>query len=403
MKHTSHKRGFSKIAIAAAIAAFGIAAASARATNFTGTVLYPLMVPSDDTVIAVPGYPQPIESGQVVGDGYGSGGSSLSHALLWSGPGGSAVDLNPTLLAGFTFSIAKGVYGNQQVGEGTGSATGGNDHALLWSGTPDSAVDLNPAGFTASQAFYTIGTQQIGYGSGAGTGNNAHALIWSSTAASAVDLNPTSLAISSSVGNATDGAQQVGKGFTTVGNIQHAMLWSNTAASAVDLNPAGFSQSNAIGVGGNQQFGQGVGPGTGGNQQAILWKGTAASAINLNPTDLIGITTSFGNATNGIEQIGEGEGPGTGNIFHAILWSGTPDSAVDLQSLLPAIDTWTTSQAFTFDNLGNVYGIASGTVNGVTGTYAVEWSPVPEPTSLTLMAIAGFGLLGRRRRPKRPA
>ncbi|MGD1277616.1 MAG: PEP-CTERM sorting domain-containing protein [Tepidisphaeraceae bacterium] len=235
----------------------------------------------------------------------------------------------------------------QTVGYGTSASN--NSHALLWSGTAASAVDLQPtnlSGYDQSYALGTNGTQQVGYGAGSGTGYNAHALLWSGTAGSAVDLNPTKL--------------------------------------------AGFTASYALGTSGTQQVGDGYDSGAS-NWHALLWSGTADSAVDLQPTNLTGFTQSQANGTNGIQQVGYGDG-------QALLWFGTADSAVDLQLLLPATGTWTGSIAYTIDAAGNVYGTADGAFNGVTGTFAVEWSPVPEPTAVSLVVIAGIGMLARRRR-----
>ena len=237
-------------------------------------------------------------------------------------------------------TIAYGVGGGQQVG--AGFTTTSNYNAMLWMGTAASAIDLNPVGFSSSRAFGTNGMQQVGVGS-------------------------------------------------EPGNPVHALIWSGTAESAVDLNPAGALFSVAYGISGNQEVGSA-------DDQAYLWNGTAASAVDLGPTSFPFITASAAFATDGTQQVGYAadneDGP-----YIAFIWSGTAASAIDLQSLLPGGDGagWE-SVADSIDASGNVYGIAEGTYNGFSGDFAVEWSPVPEPASFTLLAAGAVGLLVRRRR-----
>ena len=366
-----------------------LAGGSARGQSYTGTVLYELIPPSG---FYSAGVVEVDASGQAVGTAYTPG---VHHASLWNGSG-SAVDLNPT---GFKISNANGVGGGQQVGRGAGSSTGGSDHALLWNGTAASAVDLNPSslGFNSSEAYGTNGSQQVGWGDT----YYSHALLWNGTAASAVDLNPSGLGFIYSQAFATNGSQQVGLGFGNNGpNESHAILWSGSAASAIDLNPSGFFDSIACGISpdGTQQVGDANTLGSG-NYHAMLWTGTAASAIDLNPSSL-GITSSEAFASNGSQQVGWGTSSALINNPHAMLWSGTAASAVDLNNLLPGSGNWDSSEAFSIDAAGDVFGFASGTYNGVGDEYAVEWSPVsvPEPTTLGAVAMVATGLLARRRR-----
>jgi hypothetical protein len=309
--------------------------------------------------------------------------SPSEHAIIWTAPFGQIVDLNPSNIT--YYSSGLGTDGANQVGYGGGSGTNQVSHALLWSGTAASAVDLNPSllgSFTSSYAYSVSGNQQAGYGFGAATGGNNHALLWTGTAASAVDLNPGGAVDSEALAN--NNGQQVG--YADAPN-RHAILWSGTAASAVDLNPTGITSSTAYGIGGGQQVGQG-------DNHAFLWTSSAASAIDLNPT---GFNYSKAVSTNGTEQVGYGFGSFT-NGYNALFWSGSADSFVNLQSYLPATDTWTSSQAFSVDSAGHIYGIANGTVNGVTGQFDVEWAELPEPGMFTLFGILGGALMLRRSR-----
>jgi hypothetical protein len=290
---------------------------------------------------------------------------------------------------------------------GNATLTGGAQHAVLWTGTAASAVDLNPTNIaiTSSSAVGVGGGQQVGVGLGPETGNfDNHAMLWTGTGSSAVDLNPTTLfngqpVFASSLAIATDGTQQVGQGAMT-GGEQHALLWTSTAASAVDMNPtnlSGFTDSSGLGISGAQQVGWGRGPGTSENNHAMLWTGAANTAVDLNPTDLSGIVYSLAIDTNGAEQVGFGSATSVNQHLEpiALAWSGTAASAVDMQTLLPLTDSWVESEAISVDSQGNIYGTA---YDAAQNEYAVEWSPVPEPTAGAILLIGGVGMLMRRRR-----
>jgi hypothetical protein len=333
--------------------------------------------------------PQEASGGQVVGYGY-SGLEEKDFALLWSGPSGNIVSLDADFAGSY---LAYGTDGTQQVGV---ESYGTSVYAMLWTGAGNQ-VDLQPSnlsGFNASWANGLCTSQQVGGMTSVTTGDS-HAVLWSGSSATAVDLNPSGFTGSEAYG--TNGSQQVGDGWgTATGNNLHAVLWSGSANRAVDLNPSGFSWSRAYCVSGNQQVGFGYGSLTGGNDHALLWTGSSASAVDINPTTLGGFTSSIANGTNGIDQVGYGTlADGSEN---ALFWSGTAASAVDLQMLLPSSGIWSTSRADTIDSSGNIYGTADGTFNGVTGTFAVEWSDVPEPATGSLLLIAGAGLLMRRPR-----
>jgi hypothetical protein len=77
------------------------------------------------------------------------------------------------------------------------------------------------------------------------------------------------------------------------------------------------------------------------------------------------------------------------------LWTGTAASATDLQLLLPA--NLEDSRALSIDAAGNIFGLAGDTSGR---THAVEWSPVPEPSTFILLLL-GVTLAWLRRIPKR--
>jgi hypothetical protein len=371
----------------------------AEGAFYSGSVLYQLTAPSGFTYSTTSGDPQTAAGGQVVG--FGLAADVSQEAIVWTSDG-TPVDLTTP---GYISSHALGTDGAQQVG--VGMLESSNTDALLWTGTGASAVDLTPNGFSTSIADGISGTQQVGSGV-IGTGSNAqqHALLWTGSAETAVDLEPTSLTgFYGSVAYGIGGGQEVGEGELQIGSnyLSHALLWKGTAESAVDLDPslAGFSTNNsfAYATNGSQQVGYYAytSPELATSDHAMLWSDTAESAVDLNPTNLTGITDSEAFDIYGGEEVGVGGGSGTDNQLNAMLWFGTADSAVDLQALLPSSDDWTNSCAYTIDGSGNIYGIANGTVDGVAGTYAVEWS-IPEPGSLSLLALVAPVLGARRRR-----
>jgi hypothetical protein len=385
------------------IAALTFAAAPlAMGQTYSCSIMYPLTLPNGSASESI----EDVTANQAVGV---VGGPSGTDAFLWSTTG--PVNLSPTN-SPESNSVAVGTGGAQQVGDGLVPGDGGF-HAFLWTGTANSVVDLNPTDLgnvSQSQAYATTGAQQVGYAyiiTGTNprfeTGNY-HAVLWTGTANSAVDLNPTDLSgITTSFAYGTDGSQQVGDGNANgfFGEPGAALLWSGTAASAVNLSPTNLSQilvSEAIGVSGSQQVGYGEVAGQGERYHALLWTGTAASAVDLNTTD-VGTPYSEALATNGVQQVGFGYSINSATDafenLQALLWTDTAASAVDLETFLPSNDSWTSSSADSIDSNGNVFGYAIDSNNNY---FAVEWSPVPEPTMDTVLLTIAAGLLLRRRR-----
>jgi hypothetical protein len=387
-----------------AILASALIVPHAHGAAYTGVVLYRLATPAGFTSATLPGYPMTAAGGQAVGYGTTSGGAS--HALLWSSSA-PATDLNQS---GLNTSIAYGTVPGgsdqtsyQQCGSGSGPSTNNQTHAMIWLGTATSAVDMNPtniAGINTSEIFGLGGGafRHAGYGSSAAfgvntinpTGYNNHAIVWTDSASNtAIDLNPTNLVgYTNSIAFGTAYLREVGYAYgSATGGNDHAMLWLESAGSAVDLNPtniAGFTSSAALyTTPNNQQVGFGYGSSTNANDHALLWSGSGNTAVDLNP---LGFTSSSANRTNGVEQLGAGYKPGDAADAHALLWYGSANSALQLEGLLPSTGAWTSSIANTFDASGNAYGTATGTYNGVSGTYAVEWTPTSTVSGVTVAA-----------------
>ncbi len=363
----------------AAFVLIAAAAPIANAAMYQSVILFPISALSAFSSASPAGGPATAVGGQVVGSALDSAG--INHAYLWASSGGG--DLGAGFASGSTTSFAVATSGGRQVGYTETSGGAYTDQAILWSGPGGSSVNLNPvslSGFTASEALGLSASEQVGYATGTAVGNQNHAVLWSGSASSAVDLQPAAaLGYSSSAAVATDGTQQVGQvSGTASAQSAHAALWAGSADSFVDLNPtaAGYTTSLGLGVDLNQQVGNGSGSATNLQTHALLWTGSAGSVIDLNPTNLTTISSSTAEGTNGSQQVGFGSGNGTGNHLNALLWSGTAGSAINLQSMLPDSVTWTSSYATSIDSAGNVFGVAQGVMNAVTENFAVEWSPL---------------------------
>ncbi len=379
-----------------AAAGFLFAADRAIGATYNAKVLYQMLGPGGNTYFSwdFDDTAQVAAGGQVTGLTGGGGGGS--DALVWT-PSGTPIDLKPTDLSGSYASVAEGTNGTQQVGYY-------GNNAVLWNGSGATAVDLTPTdltGFLTTAAYATSGNEQVGLATGI---NLVHAMLWKGTGASAVDLNPSSLGITTSEAYGTDGIHQVGSGDTRPASYeQHALLWTDTADSAVDLNPTNIGDdpsSVAYAVSGNEEVGYGNSLTTG-NDHALLWHGASDLAVDLAPANLDGIDNSYAMGTNGSIEVGFGYDSSIfGTPDNALLWTGTAASVISLNDLLPSSGTWIGSTAFSVDSSGDAFGVAQGTFNGATGYFAVEWTPIPEPTTAVIL-LSAAAAISQRRQPRK--
>jgi uncharacterized membrane protein len=249
-------------------------------------------------------------------------------------------------------------------------------------------VDLHPSGYTNSQALATDGAQQVGW---ARTSSGVdHALLWTGNAASAIDINPTGYRDSRA--NGVNGGRQIG--YTRIsGDYEHAVVWNGSADDFIDLNPPGYDGSVGNGIFGSQQVGWASGEVTNFRAHAVVWNGTADSYVDLHPP---GFYDSQAMATNGIQQVGSGQldEDSLPGHPHALLWSGSADSYIDLQQYLPSDVKY--SYATGIDADGSIVGYAVGGFQETYFIHAFLWVPVPEPATVSLLAVGGVLLFRRR-------
>ena len=338
----SCKRSLRSVAIASVVAACPLLSAPASAATQYNLVM----------LNASPfggGQAFGIDNGHVVGDVQGPGG------VLWTDPNHYTV-LSPTSAG----SVVNAISGNQQVGW---IPVSNQEHAALWTGTAASVVNLSPTPTTVCYATATDGAQQVGVISG------PTAALWSGTAASFVSLNPSGFFESTATGVAN--GVQVGYGRYIGGEV--VLAWHGSANNVTILG-----SGRALGIAPDGQI---VGVAENGTITAALWTNdTAASFVNMAPPNT---DTSELLATNGINQVGDVD-------HHAGVWTGTGASF----ELLPVPHGDTYSLAYSIDAQGDIAGVV-GTENS--DVIPVIWQPVPEPSSIAIVAVAATALALRRR------
>lgn len=315
------------------------------------------------------------------GSGY-SIASGAWHAMYWQGSSLSAVDLHPQ---GFDWSGSSGAAGGRQIGYAW--LPNGSSRALLWNGNANDYVDLTPESSSAIGMGMDEHTQ-VGH---AYIGGITRAVRWQGSAESLVDLHPDGFNWSSA--RAVSGASIVGNARPVGQNINHAMRWVGSVAT--DLHPQGFVFSTANGTDAGTQVGYAGNSLVQSDRHAILWTGSSSTAVDLHPS---GFVYSEAHGTlNGI-QVGYAS---VGSRSSAFLWNGTAASAVNLHGFTAGLTlngiplNIQESTAYGIDSAGNI----TGAVYSNGRPYAVQWQPVPEPS--TLLAVSAAALFWKCRRRHR--
>ena len=273
-------------------------------------------------------------------------GARVYHAVAWTGPASTPVDITPPLI-NFAEAWVYGGKGNILVGYGITNNGGyfGYPHALVWRGSNLAWTDINPSGAQYSYAYAGTGTSIAG---SASTPGGLHAMLWPTSNLKAPnDLNPAGYSSSEAYG--VGGRLQVGYAVLTSTNQYHAILWRGSATSKVDLTPPSVSSAYVEATDGKTEVGGGS---VSTSNHAMLWRGTAKSMIDLNPSVFV---KSYGRGVLGNVQAGYAYISGQ-YYPHAIVWNGTAQSAVDLQLSLPS--TYIGSEALGLDSKGDILGAA---------------------------------------------
>jgi hypothetical protein len=122
---------------------------------------------------------------------------------------------------------------------------------------------------------------------------------------------------------------------------------------------------------------------------AAVWSASSLAYSNLHPAG-IWVGSSL-RGTNGQLQVGVTYNFNA-TVIHAGVWAGTAASYFDLHSVLDS--SFRTSHTTAIDEQGNIVGYGDSSTLGIV---ALKWSPVPEPSSVTLLLV-GLAWAIRRKR-----
>jgi probable HAF family extracellular repeat protein len=286
-------------------------------------------------------------SGQVAGYSFTPGDASV-HAFLYDG---TLHDLGE----GAAFSI-------NDSGQVTGRS--GSGHAFLYDGT---MKDLGTLGGTTSEG---RGINDSGHVAGYSrtTDDAFHAFLYDGTLNDLGTLGGTnSLAF-----GINDKAQVTGDSNTTGGEI-HAFLYDGAMH---DLGTLGGGQSGAVGINASGQV-TGYSATTGDAAfHAFLYDGT------LHDLGTLGGIHSHGNGINASGHV-VGDSLTRGGLRHAFMYT-SGSGMIDLNSLIDPLSGWELSVANAINDARQITGF--GQVGGE--THAFLLTPIPEPASLALLALA---------------
>jgi len=296
-------------------------------------------------------------SGQVTGQSYMTGDAEI-HAFLYDGTMHDLGTLGGTNSYGYGINDSGQVTGQSYTTEGA--------HAFLYDGAMH---DLGTLGGSYS---YGIGINASGQVSGYSQtiGGAAHAFLYDGTMHDVGTLGGTN-----SFGWGINDSGQM-TGFSNLaGDAEwHAFLYDGMLH---DLGTLGGTQSEGHGINAGGDV-AGTSYATDGSYHAFLYDGTMHD---------LGASNSYGFGINGSGQV-------VGYFGNIALLYTNGSGLVDLNSLIDPSSGWELSTALAINDAGQITGW--GLVGGQQHAYLL--TPVPEPASLTILALGLLFLVGRNSR-----
>lgn len=225
--------------------------------------------------------------------------------------------------SGWEYHLMNDTNGTLHVGSQTNDDASGNywTHAVIWSEPSLSPLDLHPADYSSSYLNAIDGDSQYGSVNTPYPAPSPRAAKWSGTRDSFVSMHPEG-ASNSSVTGAGDG-QQVG--VVNQWNSPVAALWAGSAASYTPFVAPGFVANALSGCEGGFQFGTVTY--ADGHSSAYLWRGNPEEGIDVGAVSGTTFTSTYANGMDiepdgTIVVVGQGFNPAAGR-FEALMWRGT--------------------------------------------------------------------------------
>jgi probable HAF family extracellular repeat protein len=240
-------------------------------------------------------------------------------------------------------------------------------HACIWSN--GTMTDLGPS--------FAYGTNDYGQVVGC---NESDACIWGN--GTMTDLGCLPGGSGSFANGINNSGQVVGMTYTPNGApAMHACIWNN--GTKTDLGPGIAYGTNDCGqVVGYSDVQRGC--------HAFLYSSGTKTDLGCLPSG----SSSIAYAVNNSGQVA-GRADTNDNAEHACIWSN--GTLTDLNALIDPASGWTLCAAMAINDSGQIagYGFLAGNTDQ---TEAFLLTPVPEPATLSLLALAGSALLARRRK-----